>query len=61
MFKYKNLVFFFCQWLSLFFGNISLNPSPFHQDMQCLNECNVSKDRGLHFIYTSVNSLLLKI
>ena len=44
MFKYKKFIFF-CQWLSLFSGNISYNPSPFHQDMHCLNKWNVFKNR----------------
>ena len=48
--------------LLLLSGNISLNPGPVHQDtLQCLNEWNVFKSRGLHFIHLNINILLLKI
>ena len=48
--------------LLLLSGDISLNPGPFYQDtMQCSNEWNVFKKRGLHFIHLNINSLLSKI
>ena len=48
--------------LLLLSGDISLNPGPVHQDTpQCLNEWNVFKNRGLHFIHLNINSLLPKI
>ena len=48
--------------LLLLSGDISLNPGPVHQDtLQCLNEWNVFKNRGLHFIHLNINSLLPKI
>ena len=48
--------------LLLLSGDISLNPGPVHQDtLQCLNEWNVFKNRGLHLIHLNINSLLQKI
>ena len=48
--------------LLLLSGDISLNPGPVHQDKpQCLNEWNVFKKRGLHFIHLNINNLLSKI
>ena len=48
--------------LILLSGDISLNPGPNHQHKpQCLNEWNIFKSRGLHFIHLSINSLLTKI
>ena len=48
--------------LLLLSGDISLNLGSVHQDtLQCSNEWNVSKDRGLHFIHLNMNSLLPKI
>ena len=59
--NYKNLNSFY-QLLLLLSGNISLNPGPFHQGtLQCLNEWNVFKNRGLHFIHQNINCLLSKI
>ena len=48
--------------LILLSGDISLNPGPNHQHKpQCLNEWNIFKSRGLHFIHLNINSLLTKI
>ena len=48
--------------LILLSGDISLNPGPTHQHkLQCLNEWNIFKSRGLHFIHLIINSLLPKI
>ena len=59
--KYKNLNSF-SQLLLLLSGDISLNPGPVHQGtLQCSNEWNVFKNRGLHFIHLNINSLLPKI
>ena len=59
--KYQNLNSF-SHLLLLLSGNISLNPGPVHQGtLQCSNEWNVSKNRGLHFIHLNINSLLSKI
>ena len=59
--KYKNLNSFF-HLLILHSGDISLNTGPNHQQkLQCLNEWNIFKSRGLHFIHLSINSLLPKI
>ena len=45
--------------LILLSGDISLNPGPNHQHkLQCLNEWNIFKSRGLHFIHLNINSLL---
>ena len=42
--------------------DISINPGPVHQDtLQCSNEWNVFKKRGLHFIHLNINSFLSKI
>ena len=58
---YQNLNSF-SHLLLLLPGDISLNPGPVHQDkLECLNEWNVSKNRGLHFIHLNINSLLPKI
>ena len=59
--KYKNLNFF-SQLLLLLSGNISLNPGLVHQGtLQCSNEWNVFKNKGLDFVHLNTNSLLLKI
>ena len=59
--KYRNLNSYF-YLLMLLSGDISLNPGPTHQHkLQCLNEWNIFKSRGLHFIHLNSNSLLLKI
>ena len=59
--KYQNLNSF-SHLLLLLSGDISLNPGLVHQDtLQCLNEWNVFKNRGLHFIPLNINSLLQKI
>ena len=48
--------------LLLLSGNVSLNTGPFRQGtLQCLNEWNVFKNRGLHFIHQNINCLLSKI
>ena len=48
--------------LLLLSGGISSNPGPVHQDtLQCSNEWNDFKNRGLHFIHLNINSLLPKI
>ena len=48
--------------LLLLSGDISLNPGPVHQGtLQCSNEWNDFKNRGLHFIHLNINSLLLMI
>ena len=58
---YKNLNSF-SQLLLLLSGYISLNPGPIHQGtLQCSNELDVFKNRGLHFIHLNINSLLPKI
>ena len=58
--KYKNLNSF--SQLLLLSGDISLNRGPVHQgSLQCSNEWNVFKNRGLHFIHLNINSLLPKI
>ena len=47
--KYRNLNSYF-HLLILLSGDISLNPGPTHQNkVQCLNEWNIFKSRGLHF------------
>ena len=57
--KYRNLNSYF-HLLILLSGHISLNPGPTHQHkLQCLNEWNIFKSRGLHF--SNINSLLPKI
>ena len=59
--KYQHLKSF-SHLLLLLSGDISLNPIPVHQNtLQCLNEWNVFKNRRLHFIHLSINSLLPKI
>ena len=59
--KYRNLNSYF-HLLILLLGDISLNPGPTHQHkLQCLNEWNIFKSRGLHFIHLNINSLLPKI
>ena len=59
--EYKNLNSF-SKIILLLSGNISLNPGPVHQGtLQCSNEWNVFKIRGLHFIHLNMNSLLPKI
>ena len=48
--------------LLLLSGDISLNPGPVDQGtLQCSNQSNVFKNRGLHFIHLHINSLLSKI
>ena len=59
--KYRNLNSYF-HLLILLSGDISLNPGPTHQHkLQCLNEWNIFKSRGLRFIHLNINSLLPKI
>ena len=59
--EYRNLNSYF-HLLILLSGDISLNPGPNHQHkLQCLNEWNIFKSRGLHFIHLNINSLLPKI
>ena len=59
--KYRNLNSYF-HLLILLSGDISLNSGPTHQHkLQCLNEQNLFKSRGLHFIHLNINSLLPKI
>ena len=59
--KCRNLNSYF-HLLILLSGDISLNPGPTHQHkLQCLNEWNIFKSRGLHFIHLIINSLLPKI
>ena len=56
------MVYSFSQLLLFLSGDISLNPGPVHQGtLQCSNEWNVFKNRGLHFIHLNLNSLLPKI
>ena len=59
--KHQNLDSF--SHLLLFLsGDISLNPSFVLQDtMQCWNEWNIFKNRGLHFIHLNINSFLSKL
>ena len=48
--------------LLLLSGSISLNPGLVHQEtIQRLNEWNVFRNRGIHFIHLNINSLLSKI
>ena len=59
--KYRNLNSY-VHLLIILSGDISLNPGPTHQHkLQCLNEWNIFKSRGLHFIHLNINSLLPKI
>ena len=59
--RYRNLNSYF-HLLILLSGDISLNPGPTHQHkLQRLNEWNIFKSRGLHFIHLNINSLLPKI
>ena len=59
--KYRNLNSYF-HLLILLSGDISLNPGPTHQHkLQCLNDWNIFKSRGLHFIHLNISSLLPKI
>ena len=52
----------FSQLLLLLSGDISLNSGPVDQGtLQCSNEWNVFKNRGLHVIHLNINSLLSKI
>ena len=52
----------FSQLLLLLSGNISLTPAAVHQGtLQCSNEWNVFKNRGLHYIHLNINSLLPRI
>ena len=56
--EYRNLNSYFHLLILL----SSLNPGPNHQHkLQCLNEWNIFKSRGLHFIHLNINSLLPKI
>ena len=48
--------------LLLLSADINFNPGPVHQGtMQCSNEWDVFKNRGLHFVHLKINSLLTKI
>ena len=59
--EYRNLNSSF-YLLILLSGDISLNSGPNHQHkLKCLNEWNIFKSRGLHFILLSINSLSPKI
>ena len=59
--KYENLNSF-SQLFLLLSGDITLNPGPIHQGtLQCSNEWNFYKNRGLHFTHLNINSLLSKI
>ena len=59
--KYRNLNSYF-HLLILLSGDISLNTGPTHQHkLQCLNEWNIFKSRGLHFIHLNIYSLIPKI
>ena len=59
--KYQNLNLF-SHMLLLFTGNVNINPGFVPQDtLQCSNEWNIFKNRGLYFIHLSINSLLPKI
>ena len=59
--EYRNLNSYF-HLLILLSGDISLNPGPTHQlKLQCLDEWNIFKLRGLHFIHLNINSLFSKI
>ena len=59
--KYRNLDPHF-HLLIILSDDIRLNPGPTHQHkIQCLNEWNIFKSRGLHFIHLIINSLLPKI
>ena len=59
--KYRNFNSYF-HLLKLLSGDISLNPGPTHQHkLQCLNERNIFKSKGLHFIHLNIDSLLPKI
>ena len=56
--KYRNMNSYF-HLLMLLSGDISLKPGPTDQHkLQCLNEWNILKSRGLHFIHLNINSLL---
>ena len=55
--EYRNLNSSF-YLLILLSGDISLNSGPNHQHkLKCLNEWNIFKSRGLHFILLNINSL----
>ena len=59
--QYRNLNSCF-HLLILLSGDISLKPGPNYQyKLQCLNEWNIFKSRGLHFIHLNISSLLPKI
>ena len=59
--QYRNLNSHF-DLLILLSGDISINPGHNHpHKLQCLNEWNLFKSRGLHFIHLNINSLLPKI
>ena len=59
--EYRNLDSSF-YLLILLSGDISLNSGPNHQHkLQCLNEWNIFKSRGLHFILLNINNLSPKI
>ena len=56
--KYRNMDSYF-PLLMFLSGDISLKPGPTDQHkLQCLNEWNILKSRGLHFIHLNINSLL---
>ena len=51
-------------WIHIFiyWYYFQANPGPTHQHkLQCLNESNIFKSRGLRFIHLNINSLLPKI
>ena len=59
--KYRNLNSYF-HLLILLSGDISLNPRPTNWlKLQCLDEWNIFKSRGLHFIHLNINSLFPNI
>ena len=52
----------FSQLLLLLPGDINLNPVPIHQrTLPCLNQWNVFKKKGLHFIHLNIKHILSKI
>ena len=56
--KSNNLNSFFHSQI-LLSGNIILDPEPTHQhNLQCMNEWDIFKARGLHFIHFSINSFV---
>ena len=52
----------FSQLLLLLSGDISLNPGLVYPGtLQCSNECNAFRNRGLHFIDLNIDTLLSKL